>query len=137
MNQRDINRRQAQFERYGKEERLSSPQIIQTNKLMHPPLIKQTITFARIYENAGSGNTIKANPYTAAGVLLNTDLPGDNWDVHCEICGGSNLNEAIPYLEVGVVIPVVQRTVVVDDTPVVQYWCLWGFQMFPICVDEE
>jgi hypothetical protein len=44
-------------------------------------------------ENAGTGNTIQAN--------LSTNLEGDSLTVTCEICGGSNLNSAIPRITAG------------------------------------
>jgi len=98
MRRDQLNRRIQQTSLAAKAERRQSPQIIQQGRAVRAGGAGNRKAFAKTA--AGSGNTIVC--------YLDTDShdPADEITVTIEICGGSNLNAALPRLEDGTLLTV-------------------------------
>ena len=120
--QKEINRRQQQFKQKAINEQISPPKQIQSSSLLYSSTSK--IKRAKIIEDAPEGNVIFAQLYGPDGVLI---TEGDPIEVYCKICGGENLNGALPLLKTNDEVDVVQLSVLNDEEPPIleQRWiCL-------------
>lgn len=83
-------------------------------------------------EDAGANSVITANLFDSSGVEL--DGSGEEITVYCNISNGSALNEAVPRLELGDTIFVVQSAYDISEGEVIYRWyCVSNFQASEEC----
>ena len=87
-----INRISRRFRFAGESEALASPERVQSPGTSRHSLAIPRLAYCKT--DAGAGSIITC--------YLDKNLTGREISVKCSICGGSNLNSAIPKLETGV-----------------------------------
>ena len=125
----DLVDRTRQMDLAARQERLASPQMIQKNKAIRFP-VNFPVRRARTVGAAGAGSTITCYLFNSDGIGLDTENPVT---VYCTICGGVNLNSAIPRLEDDTEIFVVQLPYWTGSEIVQRWYCVSLFAASCVC----
>ncbi|HAL45507.1 MAG: hypothetical protein A2Y12_08855 [Planctomycetes bacterium GWF2_42_9] len=108
INQRDINSRVERFRKAGEREKINPPAFVSMSSTKAGIQPTGEIRLAKLTQSADIGTRLKANLLDSSGKEITT---GDGYDVFIYfLCyGTANLNETLPLLQSGWIIPVVNK----------------------------